>query len=352
MNIAREEILVRRSFIPQVLLDEIYSGVNDQVLLQLQTTYQFSDTVLFAIEKKCQLVFLGFLRIKDLFEELVQDVKLDSKTALAVFQVLDEKVFSAHRAEIEDNYRLFQTQGAVSEVAPLKTQEQVVLRRETTPDTVTLSFKNISTPETPPKDSSVQNTKAQPAVPPPISIVVNQQNLASHPINSNNISPQIKPASSTPNPTPASINISSASPAQSSQSTQSLPIKNEQPRISQTISPNMFAVPNSTPVDSNGPIVLHKKEEVTSIGQAATNKGYKPMSFGSFMGSFKTPQNKEVNISRAEVEMPMPNNTSTTPQQVPFSVKKYDSTNPQPQGESAKVVHYDSNGEIRGGDTK
>ena len=344
MNIAREEILVRRSFIPQILLDEIYSGVNDQVLLQLQTTYQFSDTVLFAIEKKCQYVFLGFLRIKDLFEELVQDVKLDSKTALAVFQVLDEKVFSAHRAEIEDNFRLFQTQATISEVVPIKTQEQVVLRKETPADTVTLSFKNApTTPEAAPKELLSQDTKLQPNLPPPISIITNQHNSAPNPINSNKTSTQAPLAPSISMPPSVATHIPSTAPIQGFQANQSQPMQNQPLQTSQTVSPNMFAVSSSAPIHPDGPLVLHKKEEIASVGQSAVTKGYKPMSFGSFMGSFKTPQNKEVNISRAEVEMPTPSNTSTAPQQVPFSVKKYDSSSPAPQsGEQVKVVHYTS----------
>ncbi len=321
MNIDRNKILIRRDVIPDILREEIYGIQNDQILDNLQTKFQLSEDVRFLIEGKMQYVFLGFLRIKDLFEELVQDVKLDSKTALAVFQELDQKVFANHRAEIENNYRNFQTGSRITpeEVEPIKTQEQVLLRKENSPETVDLSLKDIPVEH----NANVANTYTN---------------------NAKGGQPIIQ--SSGPAPIPVgtgTVIINKIS---------------EQPKNTGIPPLSTNHSPLTTP--QSGPVIIHKVEEAQSVGQINAVKGYKQMSFGSFMGSFGTPQSKASNVSRAEVEIPsfqqsnssITNNTppapqtnqqqsSTPPTQVPFSVKKYDSVPPSPQpNEQAKVVHY------------
>ncbi len=342
MNIAREDVLVRRSLISQTLVDEIYSGTNDQVLLQLQETYQFSDTVLFAIEKKYQYVLLGFLRTKDLFEELVQEVKLDSKTALAVYQALDEKIFSRLRGEIENTYKLFQTNNTPEQVvSPIQTKEQVVLRKETSPETVALSFKDVPTPTPLPQENPVPRVVQQPT---PISLKTSPASSFNQPVG---IAPNNTPApapvsleSTTQKVVPLSPPVPPYAPKTNTVPSAQVPVQNVG---EQKISQAMFAVPHTAP-STDGPMVLHKKEEISSVGQSTAGKAYRQMSFGSFMGAFKSPQNKETNISRAEIEMPTVNQSSgglASSQQVPFSVKKYDSPSPASQsGEQVKVVHY------------
>lgn len=345
MNIPREEILLRRNLISQLLLDEVYSGSNDQILLQLQETCAFSDAVMFAIEKKYQYVLLGFLRVKDLFEELTQDVKLDSKTALVVYQTLDEKIFSRLRGEIENTYKMFQTEN-VSEgsVAPLKTQERVVLHRDLPPETVTLNFKDVPTQKEDRSKSEIISPKPTPQTTQDSPHLVNLSNTSPAPLSV----PVPPPASlgtyvqkNTSNPV-SQVGVAPALP-QNQSVVSSVKMNQSQKTEPQTVSPSMFAIPGTSP-SSDGPVVLHKKEEVSSVGQSTAGKAYRQMSFGSFMGAFKSPQNKEANISRAEIEMPTANqavNTGAPSQQVPFSVKKYDVTPPTPQqGEQAKVVHY------------
>lgn len=363
--IPREKILLRRSLISQTLVDEIYSGVNDQILLQLQEIYKFSDDVLFAIEKKCQYVLLGFLRTKDLFEELVQEVKLDSKTALAVYQTLDEKIFSRLRSDIENTYKLFQVESVVPDtlVSPIQTKEQVVLRKESSPETITLSFK-----DTPPQASinqmtsinnisQVRNTTPSPQITQPNSQTVNIPAFSAistpPPVSlgesvQGNLSPsqmRVTPVSSQNQIIAPSKVIPASLP---SQNTNTSATKAGPTSIlnsgQQTVSPSMFAIPN-TQSTAEGPMVLHKKEEVSSVGQSTAGRTYRQMSFGSFMGAFKTPQNKETNISRAEIEIPnmtqSNNNSPSAPsQQVPFSVKKYETSSFPQQKEQAKVVHY------------
>ncbi|MCL5011876.1 MAG: hypothetical protein M1320_00420 [Patescibacteria group bacterium] len=321
MNVSKTDLEKRLNEIPDILRDAVFADENDEVIYSIIEKFHLSNVQERRLARTCLLVFLGFLRIKDLFEELVQDVKLDSKTALAVFQELDQKVFANHRAEIENNYRNFQTGSRITpeEVEPIKTQEQVLLRKENSPETVDLSLKDIPVEN----NANVANTYTN---------------------NAKGGQPIIQSSGPAPIPVGTGTVIINKIPEQ--------PKNTGIPPLSTNHSP--LTTPQS------GPVIIHKVEEAQSVGQINAVKGYKQMSFGSFMGSFGTPQSKASNVSRAEVEIPsfqqsnssITNNTppaphtnqqqsSTQPTQVPFLVKKYDSVPPSPQpNEQAKVVHY------------
>ena len=320
MIISKAKLEERLDQVSDILRDDVFSDENDTEIDLIIRNLNLTEEQHIKVSRSCLYVFLGFLRIKDLFEELVQEVKLDSKTALVVFQALDQKIFSNHRAQIEANYKNFQTGANVAQedIEPLKTQEQVLLRKETSPETVDLSLKDIPI-ETQNSKLKTQNNNKQ------------QTNT-----NTLNLGQQFSGA--------APVSMGGGIAVADSKIPKQPPETNTKPPL--------VANHSSPPASDGGPVIIHKVEEAQSVGQLNAVKGYKQMSFGSFMGSFSTPQSKTANISRAEVEIPgatkpqsaAPQQQNTQPQstaqQVPFSVKKYEDQNMLKAEEQAKVVHY------------
>jgi DNA polymerase III alpha subunit (gram-positive type) len=317
--------------LPEALREAIFADESDEVVYSLTEKYQLTDSQQKKIARICLYVFLGFTRIKDVFEELAQEAQLDSKIALAVYQELEQKVFGPYKTQIEENYRAFQEKP--HDVEFPKTQEQIVLKNPIEEGAVNLKY-----PTKEGMNENIVSTQKQSTQTPNGSIPVSLDILGDKGLG---VSEKQITQTETRNPF--------VNPTIAQQ-------KNEtKPDPQGTRSPSIF---NHQPPTSseNAPFILHKREEAIPIAQSQAQKGYKQMSFGSFMGSFKTAQSKEPEISRAQVEIPgipvsapqqqevmSPALQKNTSAQVPFSVKKYE-TPPQTEvlthGEVAKVVHY------------
>lgn len=324
MNISKTDIHERWESLPEALRDAVFSDENDSIIYELVEKYKFSENQERGIGRICFFVFLGFLRIKDVFEELVQNVKLDSKTALEVYQELEQKVFGPYKDHIEKNYRAFQ-ENFQQEVAFPKTQKQVVLKSPIAEEVVNLKTEN--------KISSVENAPAM--------------------------------AQNTEEPTPAPLDalgkkINVTIQADASDLNEKNTIEKNQfatPTPAQEKAETTISKPESqNAMSENAPFILHKHEEVAPVARTQAQHGYRQMSFGSFMGAFKAPQTRQQQVSQAQVEIPSipvsaPNSPSSasaaqkniSTQQVPFSIKKYEvpkQTQTTTQGEAARVVHY------------
>jgi len=106
-----------------------------------------------------------------------------------------------------------------------------------------------------------------------------------------------------------------------------------------TFSPQLKDVSQKPKVASaSGPLIIHQKETPLSATQNTSGGEFKQMSYGGFMGSFKSlSQNKSSSVptAKASVEIPSPPMASTPKEKeekIPVSVKQYE--------EKPKTVHY------------
>jgi len=86
-----------------------------------------------------------------------------------------------------------------------------------------------------------------------------------------------------------------------------------------------------------GPMILHKQEDLTTVGQEMVGKDYKSTAFGGFGGAFKAPFMKKQKTKEpiAEVELPYDVKQSVVPKNgsVKMTKKKYEAPN-------TKTIHY------------
>jgi len=339
ISVSRTQLQERLEQISEPLRDEIFSDANDEVVLGLVAQYSFSEQQHKKLSYLCLLVFLGFLRIKDLFEAIQEQFGIDAKTALAIHEVLKQNVFTREQTEIEANYKRFEF-GVVSgqDISQIKTQEQIILKKDIPQGAVDLSTaRNIEHTAWNTQNAAKINTneKEEKIIDP------SMRSNGSAPISINDIPLTQKPII---NKQPLAPTPEASAQHNTIVSQQASLTAEQSSLLKQTSQQNKQNTPD-------GPVVLHKKEEISSVGQLNAVKGYKQMSFGSFMGSFKTPQDQQARVSHAEVEIPgVPRAQEAQSQQVPFSVKKYDSAPVQPSSqkeEVAKVVHYTFDGNQR-----
>lgn len=294
ISISRAQLQERWEQIPESLQDEVFSDAHDETITELVGRYNLTEAQHKKLSYICLTVFLGFLDIKDVFDAIQKSFSFDAKIAMELYEALKSRIFTHAQADITENYKRW-TLGVVSDenIAPLFTSEKVTLKKEYAPGTVNLSLKDIPVPQT-----NIRATAAN-----PFSQV------------------------SQPAPMPQGMS-SSVRPSPFLKPQQQIPTENQKQQ----------PVEQSKPIShEEGPMILHKKEDINPIAQSTSDKGYKQMSFGSFSGSFKTPfSERQPQISQAQVEIPNAVSPSDT-KQVPFSVKKYEEKSAQ---EQAKVVHY------------
>jgi hypothetical protein len=88
-----------------------------------------------------------------------------------------------------------------------------------------------------------------------------------------------------------------------------------------------------------GPMILHKQEELSTVGQEMVGKDYKSTAFGGFGGAFKAPfmkkQKREEPIATVELPYADAVKKDAAPEKgsVPVTKKKWDAP-------AAKTVHY------------
>jgi hypothetical protein len=103
-HFSRQQLLARWDKISDILREAIFSDINEKILDDIALASHLSDDQRADMAYLCLLVFLGFISYRDVMQELQERFNLDPKTALAMYQEIDEKLFEPIRKDIEDNY--------------------------------------------------------------------------------------------------------------------------------------------------------------------------------------------------------------------------------------------------------
>jgi hypothetical protein len=349
MTIPQEQLHSRWDELPEELQDEIMSEANDEMLDNLTQSLGLPLAQHKKVAYVCLLVFSGFMRIKDVYEELCSSVGLDARSALQIYQALDQNMFSRRHAAIEANYQHFQqAQSSAPAEADIvegpALSEQVVIKDSKAADVVDLKAMKKPAPEPEKAHPLLQgdapliiNFSAEPQQPPQAPAAPSSPFEAQHPFNPS---------------------ISYGVPAAFEQAPAGAPQRPPLVVARKPFSPAPAApFPQPAPEQPAAhPFMLHQQQETAPVAQAS--QAYKSVSIGSFMGSFKGGFSKpaQQQASRASIEMPIADSFENRParphvllqkqdplspsgpavehpeQEVSFSVKKY--------AETPKVVNY------------
>jgi len=289
--VPQENLLERWSGIPVSLREVMVSDLVIETLDAIEKEQHLNESRSRVLRQFVRGVFLGFIHLQDLYKEIANELGIDNRIALDIYQQLEQKIFAPLRREIDANYLQHKLGGIKeSDVEQLQpTQERVVLKN---PSPETLDLKGVAS-------SPVQA---------PIRI------LGAEKDGKDALSSYAPPA-----PT-SSLNMEE---------------KKELPETK----PASISMPS----ENQGPVVIHQKEEAQSISQAQPMGGYKHMSFGGFFGTKQQPNSFEKQPTRATIETPTDFGTaefSALPEsrvqddRIPVSIKQ--------RGEKVKTVHFSS----------
>jgi hypothetical protein len=324
----RKQLEKRWQELPDILKDAMHSAMTLNEIENIEKNFHLSEERGDQLARLVRWVFYGFIHPENLFNEIKEALKIDSRIALDIYHQLDKNVFSLYKKEIEDNYIKHKI-GAAKEAEIVSTQPlsaQVVLKE---PGAVNL------------KNQIETNLQTVSYQQPPVKIKIEEdKSLQSGPVLIDQISAK-----------PESQDKSLENSAESEKSAD-LSSKSQEILDSNKISQQ----PSS--LQSDGPLIIHQKEEVPSVaGVKAAATPFRLTSFGGYRGSFKSldlgrslqqephePLSVKVEIPLSEKGSGESNKVEASKaslnlgeQQVPISVKKYD----QPANSNeAKTVHY------------
>ncbi len=311
---------------PDTIREALFSPVTDDVLYSFRENNVLTKQQHRTLQRLCMFVLLGFVQSKEFFDSLQSDIGVDAKTALDIYQQVDRDVFAPVRADIESFRRAMQ-EVPHPEFDDVQLEEKLV---------ITDPLVHI--------DESLNLKKEEEQQPIPAS---NDTVVSPETISTMEAAPLVL-RQDVPLPPPAPMPTESISI-----NTVPLPPVASEP----------IPTPSPTP-QGEMPFILHTEGEAKPIVRQTPQQTYRPMSYGSFMGSFKTAfsQQRQAPASRARVEIPLqpfperdasssilrqeppaspqsPSSPVAPSQQIPVTVKKYGAPNPQIQ-EKAKVVNY------------
>ncbi len=312
---------------PDTIREALFSPVTEDVLYSFREKNVLTKQQYRKLQRLCLFVFLGFVQSKELFDSLQSEVGIDAKTALDIYQQIDHDIFAPVRADIESFRRAMQ-EIPRPELDEVQLEEKLVITDPLAHVDESLNLK---------KEEEQQQ-----------SIFVSPRNIASTETISTTDAAPLVLHQDVPLPSPAPMPTESIS----IDAVPLPPIATEQ-----THTP-------PSPQQEEMPFILHAENEASPIARQAPQQTYRPMSYGSFMGSFKTAfsQQRQASASRARVEMPLqpfpqrdasssilrqeppvspqsPSSPATPSQQIPVTVKKYGPSDSVVE-EKAKVVNY------------
>lgn len=288
-----EEIMERWRSLPSILKEAMYSPITLSELETASRNFHLSEEKSEILEDLVKLVFLGFIHFDNLYKEIRDNLNIDSRLALDIFHYLDKKIFESLRKEIEDNYIKHKI-GVVKEsevISPQPVDFQVVLKQGS--DVINL------------KDLTLQE---------PVKIKVEEEKEAQTLVKTQDQQIELKEE-------------------KTFQTQPSLSQEKEQSFKEDTKKDTSFQV-------SEGPVIIHQKEEIQSVAKTQSNIPFRQTSFGGYMGSFKSflgSQRPQTPVSSAKIEIPFSQTSQKKEdgeQKVPLIVKKYENN------QDARVVHY------------
>ena len=295
----KDQISERWDGMPDVLKDAMYSVLTRDEMDVLQKNFHLSDDKADELYRLVRGVFYGFIHTEDLYKEIRDSLQIDPRLALDIYHEIDKKIFDSFRKEIEDNFIRYKI-GAIkeSEVPQSKSvPAQVVLKEG--PEVINL--KPESAVSEAPVKLKVEGVQ-KPAEPAPMPI--GQVGVKPEPI--------------------TVISSSSPKPPVAPVAPQQKPFAQPQPKT-------------EAPGVSEGPMIIHQKEESVSVSQTQAASPFRQNSFGGYMGSFRSfsGQAPQAPISSAKIEMPseLKPISGQAEQKIPVVVKKYEE-------EPEKTIHY------------
>jgi len=295
-----EKVIERWDSLPEILRDAMTSdGVaNEQE--KIYSDFHLSDQKQVLLGKLIRGVFFGFIHLQDLYKEIRDTLGVDGRLALEIYQEVDKKIFLPLHGEIEKNY-LAHKVGVVdsSQVSePAVSREKVVLKSGEK-DVVDLRSQKGSLPTAAPIRIVGKEEEARAVASPIVSKPIFQKE-----------DPSVQ--SFAPSPSPV------APPSAPQEKT----------------SEQKFSSSPSSPAQ-HGPLIIHKKDSFEPLVGRSSDP-YKQMSFGGFMGAFKSMDSKkEASPSKATVEIPgmeKKESSDSGAGKVPVSVKHYT--------QEPRTVHY------------
>ena len=300
IKVSDSQIDERWNDAPDKIREAVFSQFYNDQFDGICDTYHLPENKRDILRNLVFYAFLGFFPLEDMYKEIKEGANLDPRIALDVYHDIDKKIFDPFKKEMEDMFIKFKI-GIVkeSQISTPEVNPQIVLR----------------------EGPEVINLRPEPAVSEaPIKIKVEGEKKLPEPapmsIGQVNIKPEaviVAPASPKP---PAS----SAAPISKLEAIISAP----------------KPAPASAP-DSEGPMIIHKKDESQSVVQTQPASPFRQTSFGGYMGTFRSfsGQAPQAPVSSAKIEIPSEQKISTPAgeQKIPVVVKKYDE-------EPVKTVHY------------
>ncbi len=306
----RQQVITQWEQMPDILREAMHSSLTIDEIDNIQTNFHLSDDKSNTLARLIRGVFYGLIHTEDLYKEIKDSLQIDPRLALDIYHEVDKKIFESFRKEIEDNF-IRSKIGAIKESEvpkPKSVPAQVVLKEG--PEVINLKPESAVS-ETPTK-LKVEGVQ-KPSEPAPM------------PIGQINIKPE-----------PITV-ISSASPKP-----QFSPIAQQsKPPVAPVTpwqKPDVPSQPKAEPVGATeGPMIIHQKEESISVSQTQAASPFRQNSFGGYMGSFRSfsGQAPQAPVSSAKIEMPSGQKpvSGQTEQKIPVVIKKYEE-------EPAKTIHY------------
>jgi hypothetical protein len=299
---------------PDVLREAVFSPVCNDALENVCEEFHLVEEKRVILRRLGFFVFFGFIHLQDLYKEIKDSLGIDGRLALEIYQELDKKVFSPFHKEIEDNYLKFKI-GVVRpediDEAP-KAQIQRVVLKEQEPSVVDLKPVEIIKDRGERTENSEERVGTQETEPP-------------SPLEEKEKPPVvIKPTQE--------INEQGKEEREKGKVEERIIVK--KPIESIPLTPKPLPLTLSDVADL-GPVIIHKREEPSSVSQTKATSGFKINTFGGFFGSFKSsiPRQQDA-VSKAQVQTPsnFKKEEMSEAGKVPVVVKKYE--------EQPKTIHY------------